>query len=500
MASLVGAFDSWSAWWAWVSLSLKRQEERAAWADHYRVLKAYYQNNGVYEVIDTMLAGLGARSQDMRPLRNPAFRLVEFYAAKIWPGQLPDALPIVTDNDAIIPAIQQVWEWSNWGSEKQAAARWFPMYGDMFLKVATRNNDAGRPVRVYIQNIEPIYVTEMDTDERGILTYVRFDIPQRRRVGDKTEDYTHTEVWNKAGYRRWEHTKASTTPTEQLGTPLLQAPLSAFGIDFVPVVWQSFRNIGDERGCGAFTLALDKIDEANRQATRLHEMLFRYNRALWAASAGGMDATGRPLPPPRLGSSGDDTLTVDDDTVIRLPGNSTLTSLVAQIDYASALAILNAQLEELQKDLPELAYYELRNRDVSGRAATILLGDAVDRALEARGNAETALARADAMALTIGQSAGLFGDLGGDYASGAFVHTFAERPLMASSEADEAELVQAWVQTGVPLRTALRRVGWDDTDILMMDADRQIETLAQRSMSEAMIAAAERDFDQGLVT
>ena len=213
-----------------------------------------------------------------------------------------------------------------------------------------------------------------------------------------------------------------------------------------------------------------------------------------------MDATGRPLPPPRLGSGGDDTLTVDDDTVIRLPGNSTLTSLVAQIDYGSALAILNAQLEELQKDLPELAYYELRNRDVSGRAATILLGDAVDRALEARGNAETALARADAMALTIGQSAGLFGDLGGDYASGAFVHTFAERPLMASSEADEAELVQAWVQTGVPLRTALRRVGWDDTDIVTMDADRQIETLAQRSMSEAMIAAAERDFDQGLVT
>ena len=104
------------------------------------------------------------------------------------------------------------------------------------------------------------------------------------------------------------------------------------------------------------------------------------------------------------------------------------------------------------------------------------------------------------MALTIGQSAGLFGDLGGDYASGAFVHTFAERPLMASSEADEAELVQAWVQTGVPLRTALRRVGWDDTDIVTMDADRQIETLAQRSMSEAMIAAAERDFDQGLVT
>ena len=66
---------------------------------------------------------------------------------KIWPGPLPAALPIVTENQAIIEPIQQVWTWSNWGSEKQAAARWFACYGDMFLKVATKSDDAGKPVR-----------------------------------------------------------------------------------------------------------------------------------------------------------------------------------------------------------------------------------------------------------------------------------------------------------------------------------------------------------------
>ena len=146
MATLVGAFDSWSAWWSYVSLSLSRQEEKASWAQQYTVLKAYANGNGVYEVIDTLLAGLGARQHNMRPLRNPAFRVVEFYAAKLWPGNLPDALPIVTDNPAIIDAIHQVWAWSNWGSEKQAAARWFATFGDMLPTLCASLGLAGHVI------------------------------------------------------------------------------------------------------------------------------------------------------------------------------------------------------------------------------------------------------------------------------------------------------------------------------------------------------------------
>ena len=57
MARLVGAFDSWSAWWAYVQLSLKRREQQANWADQYNMLKAYYLNNGVYEVLDALMSG-----------------------------------------------------------------------------------------------------------------------------------------------------------------------------------------------------------------------------------------------------------------------------------------------------------------------------------------------------------------------------------------------------------------------------------------------------------
>lgn len=499
MARLVGAFDSWSAWWTYIGLTLKRQEQKASWADQYNMLRAYYLNNGVYEVIDAMFAGLGVKRQELRPLRNPAFRVVEFYAAKLWPGNLPAALPIITDNQAIVAPIQQVWTWSNWSSEKQAAARWFACYGDMFLKVATRDNVLGNPTRVFIQNLEPQYVTEFDADERGYLTYVRIDIPQQRRRGDELVSYTRTEVWNKEEYRLWEHEKSTATPLAQLGPLRETRPLSDFGIDFVPVVWQPFRNIGDERGLAAITPAIDKIDEANRQATRLHQMLFRYNKALWALSANAMDAQGRPLPPPRLGDAGaDNTLDVGDDTILRLPGQATLESLVPAINYEAALAVVAAQMAEIERDLPELAYYDLRARDISGVAAELLLGDAIDRLLEARGNAEAALVRADQMALTIMQAASIVEDIG-EYEAGDFDHAFAERPVLTLSDAERAALVTAWVQAGVPLRTALRRVGWSEDDVTQMDEDMQTERQLNANFVDAVLERAQTSFDQGRV-
>ena len=445
----------------------------------------------------TPCSGLGVKRQELKPLRNPAFRTVEFYAAKLWPGTLPTALPIVTDNQAIIAPIQQVWTWSNWGSEKQAAARWFACYGDMFLKVATRDNILGDTERVFFQNLEPQYVTEFDADERGYLTYVRIDIPQQRRQGDELKSYIHTEVWTKEDYRLWEHDKSPTTALSQLGAVRVQRPLSDFGIDFVPIVWQPFKNIGDQRGLAAITPAIDKIDEANRQVTRLHQMIFRNNRALWAVSANAMDAQGRPLPPPRLGdASADNTLDVDDDTIMRLPGQATLNSLVPAINDEAALAVVAAQMAEIERDLPELAYYDLRARDISGVAAELLLGDAIDRLLEG-GNAEAALVRADQMALTIASAAGIVTDIG-TYENGDFGPRICRAAGAHASDAERAKLVQEWVKSNVPLRTALRRVGWSEDDIISMDDDMSMEKTLNANYADAMLGQAQTNFDRGI--
>src|SRR5690242_7925392 len=88
-------------------------------AELYGLLRAYYQNNGLYSRLARAMVERGLDAAPMAALRNPAFRVVEFYVAAIWPGPLSTALPIRTDNEAIVAPIEQVWAWSNWAARKQ---------------------------------------------------------------------------------------------------------------------------------------------------------------------------------------------------------------------------------------------------------------------------------------------------------------------------------------------------------------------------------------------
>jgi hypothetical protein len=468
--------------------------------DTYRVLEFYYLSNGLYALLQANNGDATIWTEGMLGLRNPAHRVVEFYVGKLWPGDLPAALPIVTNNERIVAPIQQVWTWSNWASRKQVFTRWYANFGDGFIKVvASQAKD-----RVYFQTIKPEFITEIDADERDYLTYCRIDIPQTRRNADgKIESYWHTEVWNKAdlSFRTWENKKGPDEALDKLGTPKTNVNYQeAYQIDFIPIVHAKFQDIGQKRGIGAFTHALDKIDEANRMATRLHQILYRYNKPLWAASANDKDNQGRPLPAPKIGDGNDIALDGDGDkeNIVRLPGMSTLTAMIPQIQYDQALAILNAHMVELMHDLPELAYYAIRERtgDITGRAARILLGDLIDKARDARGNAEAALARANAMALTIGQNLSLFSDVG-SYENGDFDHTFAERDIIPLSELEKAETTRAYSQGGVPTATAARWAGKSDEDIEAMETDRQRESQQRaNSLAQALIDQ-QRQFDRG---
>lgn len=468
--------------------------------ERYKMLQAYYENNGLYDVLYDYLVSVEAETQSLRPLRNPANRAVEFYAANLWPGMLPSALPIKTENDAILDPLALVWRWSNWSHAKQVAARWFARDGDWFCKVVDKRDASGKAVGVYLQNIEAQYVSELDADERGYLTYVRLDIPQTQRKADETEEaYTYTEVWDKATglFRVWEHDKGVDTLVSSLGTPKRQeAIMDAFGIDFIPITQAKFRDVGDERGASCFLHAIDKIDEANRQATRLAQMLFRYNDALWVLLANGVDIAGRPLPPPtinknaegyiELGSSGGKT------KMVSLPGNSDLKSLVPAINYDAALAILNAQMDEIERDLPELLYYRLGEQtNLSGKAIRLMLSGAVSKLEEARGSAESALVRLDQMALTIGQNSGLFPKTIGTYEGGAFEHSFEMRQVIPATPDEQALEVKGWVDAGVPLRTALRWIGKTEDDLAAIDSDRATDQAATQTPAEQFLAGLE---------
>jgi hypothetical protein len=106
--------------------------------------------------------------------------------------------------------------------------------------------------------------------------------------------------------------------------------------------------------------------------------------------------------------------------------------------------------------------------NASGRAVRMLLAPAISRTVEARGNAENALIRADQMALTMGQNAGLW-DVG-TYAAGDFEHCFEERDVLPNDELERAQAQQAdgtalaqMVTAGMPIELALQEVfGWSE--------------------------------------
>lgn len=454
-------------------LALSAANGALSWRELYALLKAYYLQNNLYESLRRARYEESVWMAPIKEIRNPANRAVEVYAGDMFGGPLDDSMEIKAERDAIVEPIRKVWEWSNWPRRKQVFARWSALYGTVFIKVPS--NEAR--TRVWFQLIEPAMVPTFEVDERDFLTYIRIDVPITRRDGDTLRMLTQTEVWDKAAQtlRIWEHDKPDGTDTELLGAPRQERPFSEFGIDFIPIVLHKHRDIGEDRGVGCFTHALTKIDEVNRSAARLHQQLFRSNKATWAVESAGRDASGRIVPPPAIngatemsnGTATRSVVTVGDDEMWRMPGGWSLRQMVPDLKYADALAILNASMSELEDDIPVLTLARIREvPDASGVALRYRLLAAIKAIREARANGFESLFRADAMALTLGQVRGIPGFEGvGSFEAGDFAHTFEDTeiiPLDGLTEAQE-ELARAQAFTTatgatMPVTEAMQRI------------------------------------------
>jgi hypothetical protein len=511
MANTVGTLAGWPRWRP-LPGGVPGAEQRPH-RELQAALWALYEQSGVYDDASLALAAQGTTAEPLRALRQSAHRSVEFFVSTIWPGVLPDALPIEVDegaNAAIVPAIEQVWQWSNWSSQKQVVIRKAAAMGEVFVKVAQTPNGS----RVYFQLIDPRHVIELDTDERGYLTRIRVDVPkteQDSRDRSRLKALTRTEVWEKTvtyfddgtqtvagGVRVWEHDKGDEPDLDKLDgfLPAESKTFAEMGppgapLTFIPIVQCQWQDRGEQHGAGAYVHAVEKLLEADRIVSRLHQQLYRANTETWVLEAAGrVDSLGREIPPPQVdGLSGSSTrddgrVQVGDSRLVRVPSGWTMQPKIAPINYADALAIADAHVQEIRRDLPELAYFDATElgANASGRARRIHLAPAIDRALEARANCEEALIRLNQMALTIGQNAGLplFRNLG-TFEKGAFAHRFAKRDVLPPDRLEEAQAdlaeAQALVQQMALLVSAppvlLERAGYTAEQVVMILAERE---------------------------
>lgn len=455
----------------------------------YDFLKAAYLSNGLYDGVRDAWAATGYASPNLKPIRNPITAVVDCLGGKLYPEPLLVTTPRTQNltsqqereqieaTDPIKAAIDQVHLWSNWPRAKRKHSRWVALYGESFKKVVA-DPLAGR---VYFELIEPQYVTDYSIDVRDFITSIRLDIPQCDITQAGTRHWVHTEAWDKdlQSVRIWRTDGTLDAVANRalwdLGQPARETPFSAFGIDFIPICRAPFREIDDGRAIGAVLPALEAIIEADLISTNLHSMIYVDAEGQWVLRSIGTDTAGRPFAPPGVGPAAtngqpgkqsDETVLVGKRAFWRLPGNQELQSVIADINYAAALAIRQDHDTHMERLMPALAYVrisELQGGELSGRAMSYKMRAFVDQVEEGRANVLACLRQADAMALTMGAAAGIpiFQGLG-SFEAGDFEHGFQEQPILAISSLDEAEekrtiaqAAQALASAGIPMSVIL---------------------------------------------
>lgn len=518
--------------------------------DRIQILRAYYDNNDLHTIVDTKMEGDARHVQKLQAIRNPTRQVVEFHVMFLFSGPLADALPLVMKaevpasvpkatgelvlseenlppvmatngpppeppdpaaeqtvevEDPRITAIEQVWEWSNLAQKLKLYVRSTGRDGDIFIKITGNGTEFEKATQVYWQLLDAADVVEFDRDHRDFITWIRIDTPQAVRDDKgKITIQWQVEVWNKASQLLtiWRHDKGRAYDLEKLSSPSEIHDFSEYGVDYVPIVWGPFLDTGHERGEAAIEGSLDKIDEADRLATRLHRLLGSRNDVLWALQSNMVDSQGRPVPAPAIaeGEDGGEVLEVGGERMVKLPGMSTMTPLVPNINYDAALSVLQAHVKAMEGDLPELAYERLGDMgDLSGRAIQLHLGKAIARAQEARSNMEAAFVRADQIALSIGQFLRLPGFTQaeiGTFKDGDFDHTFGEREVIPIPDSEKAETFSK-MTGGAALSPSpvLKLLGFSDEFIQTTEAEREADEVRRQQTFAQGLMQAQQNVD-----
>ena len=460
-------------------------DQEAAFSDadsralRYRRFWDYYTNN-LYNQLSSHKATRGLY-RHIRPIYNPVTRLVDFYVAKVYGGELAvdgrgGAIPLVTDNDELRAAVNQLWQWSNWQAKKQLFIRWGACLGDAAIKVI---DDPNRK-KVYLQVLHPRMIKDAQFDWRGniiaaVIEYADYE-PSTTGKGQYVA-FTYREVITKEQFSTFKNNE----PFDYYGSGETWG--NPYG--FVPLVIAVHKDAGLDWGLSCFHADDQKIDELNDQASILNDRMRKANNPQWLF-AGVRGKT-------EIDTSSTDATT---DEKSRQTNNAlygqegaSATALVSDVGMVQSLENIRELLNELERDYPELALHRLRETggDWSGRAISLVYQDASDKVVEARGNYDGALVRAQQMGLSIGglrryrgfESFGLM-----SYEQGNEEHSIGSRPVLASGV--DAQQIELAVKTGVPNRFLWDKLGLSFTQTELEEM-RQEEEEANRTPEPFML-------------
>ncbi len=440
----------------------------------------------------------------IRSVESPAASVASFWQTHLFGGALdmdagdgasvPSAIPILTDVEALRPAIAQTWQWSNWNIKKDTFSLQGAMLGDVGIRVV---DDRARN-KAYLQIVHPSTVEDLEIDPFGNVK--AYCIIERRAhpITGKAVDYR--EEVSREGDMVVTRTFLDEQPfawpgNEDVNGDLRKEWREPYG--FVPFVWVNHIDTGVEYGLSELHLGLPVFRELDDIGSALDDQIRKAVNSPWLLA--GVDD-------PKRGGRSDPSVPTTRPTTARTepgrqevpllyaPLGATATPMVFPLDIAGTNARIDALHAKLRRDYPELeADIATSAGDASGRALRVARQRAETKVYLRRSTYDSALASAQMMAVAIGGMRKLDGFQGfnlDSFGAGKLDHRIGPRPVFAVDTLDEIEEQQAfWTaakaagDAGYPLELYLKDQGWADQRVAdYMKAKQSADAAAQAKM------------------
>lgn len=451
----------------------------------------------------------------VRNIYSPCYRLGEFWATHIWGGPLdpeagdgtatPSALPVITENEAIRPALAQVWKDSNWQEYKEVCTRYGSVLGDVAIAVV---DDPARG-KVYLRVVHPGTLARVDRDVFGnvkgyVIIEERPDPDYDDSMGGTRPDVLYREVcWREDDdpetihYRTtkgdsaepydWRDYPPGTPDSVRVGGEWSEP----YG--FVPLVFLPHRDKGAGWGWSELLPILSKSREVDNLASILNDQVDKVVKAprmITGAKAGAIswavddaddeDGGGRNQLP---------YLTTENE-------NAAVHDVVGDLDIPGALSLITSIVGEIERDCTELRADEA-GADASGVARIIARERIEAKVIQRRAPYDARFVQVCQMALSIGAMRAREGGAGGDgyaafkglpvdgFATGAFDFTIGDRPVFTITTAEKLEeatargaALKALTDAGLPFAMALAELGYTATEIKAIVAQKEKDDAA----------------------
>jgi hypothetical protein len=484
------------------------------WADYenrisrYAVLWAFYNNTAYEHKWSPAYKTNYALYQAIRSVYSMSNYIGNFHQTYIWGGaidmlagdgqDIESALPIITENEAIRPAIADIWKWSNWQVRKDIITLFGAVMGDVGIRVV----DNPHKERVYFDIVHPATMTNLVKDEFGnIKSYVIEEEVEDPRGKKGTVIYKETAehgMGNDIVFRTFLDGK----PFAWGGEDSVSEWVETYG--FIPMVHIQHIDINAGWGQSEAYAAQSKFRELDEQGSLQNDHVRKETAGLWGVSGTSIPTeikVDKPTP-----TANNPMPSRERMRLINIGVDAKVESLVSKLDIDAVIHNIELIMKAAERELPEL---KLDDTDeyaaTTGAALRVRQQPAANKIMLRRPNYDGALVNAQAMAMTIGAMGDYeaYSGLSVDgFANGDFDHSIGDRQVFKVDQADKLaqdkifwETVNLAVTAGATLESALKNAGWTDEQInTMLRAQRREQSLnARRTAREAAQARLEQE-------